>query len=286
MSVVREVLAKWSRDGALTQGAALAYYALFSLAPLAVLIVAIVGLAFGEAAAHGQLVARIEGTIGHDAAATLEDMIARASTPRTGIVATAVGLVTMVIGASGMFGQLQSTLNGMWAVPPQTFTWQTLVRRRLLATGMILGLGGLLVLALLSDAAMAALSTWLAADFPVAARIVPPIQTALSFLLTSALFAMLFKWLPETEMHWRDVWLGGAVTAVLFALGGKLVGFYLAHATTTSIYGAAGSLVLVLLWVYYSTQILLLGAEFTEVWSRRRGSRRDLATADSPETPR
>ena len=274
MSLLREVWQKWSRDQAITHGAALAYYALFSLAPLAVLIVAIVGLVFGEAAAHGQLVARIEGAVGHDAAATLEDMIVRASTPRSGIAASVLGLVTMVVGASGMFGQLQGTLNEMWAVPPRHLTWRTVLGRRLLATGMILGLGGLLVLSLVSDTVIAALATWLATDFPVAARVVPPIQTAVAFVLTSGLFAMLFKWLPESTMAWRDVCLGGAVTAVLFAFGRKLVAFYLAHASTTSVYGAAGSLVLVLLWVYYSAQILLVGAEFTEVWSRRRGARR------------
>jgi membrane protein len=274
MSLLREVLEKWSRDQALTQGAALAYYAMFSLAPLSVLVVAIVGAVVGEPEAHRHLVARFEAAIGSAGAATLEELIGRANRQEIGGIATLVALGTMILGASGIFGQLQSAFDAMWGVPPADLSWRTLARDRLYATGMIVVVGALLMLSLASDTAMAALEAWITVAFPVAARVVPPVHGAVSFLLTSASFAILFKWVPQAAMDWRDVWIGGAVTAALFALGRRPVAWYLATASTTSVYGAAGSLVLVLLWIYYSAQILLLGAEFTEVWSRRRGSRR------------
>ena len=274
---LREVLAEWQRDRALVLGAALAYYTLFALAPLLVLVIAVAGLALGRAAAQGEIVAQIEGLMGPDGAKMIEGMIVRASRPASGVVATLVSLGTMLLGASGVFGQLQAALDqifGAEASGRRGGGVRAAVRQRLAYVGMILGIGFLLLVSLVLSAALAAVHDLLAARLPVAARVLPPLNFGLSFVVVSGLFALVYKVLPAVELAWRDVWLGAACTAILFTTGKSLIGIYLGRAGATSVYGAAGSLVLVLLWIYYSAQILLLGAEFTEVYSRRWGSRR------------
>ena len=259
---LREVLAEWQRDRALVLGAALAYYTLFALAPLLVLVIAVAGLALGRAAAQGEIVAQIEGLMGPDGAKMIEGMIVRASRPASGVVATLVSLGTMLLGASGVFGQLQAALDQIFGAEASARRGggvRAAVRQRLAYVGMILGIGFLLLVSLVLSAALAAVHDLLAARLPVAARVLPP---------------LVYKVLPAVELAWRDVWLGAACTAILFTTGKSLIGIYLGRAGATSVYGAAGSLVLVLLWIYYSAQILLLGAEFTEVYSRRWGSRR------------
>lgn len=272
----REVYAEWSKDSALTLGAALAYYTIFSLAPLLVLVIAIAGLVFGRAAAQGEIVAQIGGLVGDAGARAIEGMIARASGPKAGVVATVASLVTMALGGSGVFGQLQSSLNRIWEAPPAQTGLRGQVRRRVIAFSMILGIGFLLLVSLVLSAALAGLHDLIAAHLPMLSVLLPALNFALSFAVITTLFAMIFKVLPDVDMHWRDVWLGAAVTALLFTVGKTLIALYLGRASVTSVYGAAGSLVLILLWVYYSAQILFVGAEFTEVYSRRYGSRRDL----------
>jgi membrane protein len=276
LDFLKEVLAEWSKDNALTLGAALAYYTIFSLAPLLVLVIAIAGLVFGRAAAQGEIVAQIGGLVGDAGARAIEGMIARASGPKAGVLATVASLVTMALGGSGVFGQLQSSLNHIWEVSPRRSGLRGHVRRRIVAFGMILGIGFLLLVSLVLSAALAGLHDLIAAHLPLLAVALPALNFAVSFAVVTALFAMIFKVLPDADMHWRDVWLGAAVTALLFTLGKTLIALYLGRASVTSVYGAAGSLVLILLWVYYSAQILFIGAEFTEVYSRRYGSRRDL----------
>ena len=274
---LREVLAEWQRDRALVLGAALAYYTLFALAPLLVLVIAVAGLALGRAAAQGEIVAQIEGLMGPDGAKMIEGMIVRASRPASGVVATLVSLGTMLLGASGVFGQLQAALDQIFGAEASARRGggvRAAVRQRLAYVGMILGIGFLLLVSLVLSAALAAVHDLLAARLPVAARVLPPLNFGLSFVVVSGLFALVYKVLPAVELAWRDVWLGAACTAILFTAGKSLIGIYLGRAGATSVYGAAGSLVLVLLWIYYSAQILLLGAEFTEVYSRRWGSRR------------
>ena len=274
---LREVLAEWQRDRALVLGAALAYYTLFALAPLLVLVIAVAGLALGRAAAQGEIVAQIEGLMGPDGAKMIEGMIVRASRPASGVVATLVSLGTMLLGASGVFGQLQAALDQIFGAEASARRGggvRAAVRQRLAYVGMILGIGFLLLVSLVLSAALAAVHDLLAARLPVAARVLPPLNFGLSFVVVSGLFALVYKVLPAVELAWRDVWLGAACTAILFTTGKSLIGIYLGRAGATSVYGAAGSLVLVLLWIYYSAQILLLGAEFTEVYSRRWGSRR------------
>jgi membrane protein len=279
LGFLREVHAEWSKDDALSLGAALAYYTVFSMAPLLVLVIAIAGLALGQAAAQGEIVTQVAGLVGPGGAKAIEEMIARASGPKAGIVATVVSLVTMTAGASGVFGQLQHSLNRIWEVPPTAGAGlRGHLRRRMAAFGMILGIGFLLLVSLLASAALAAVHGLIAEHLPLASRLLPGLNFALSFAVITALFAMIFKVLPDVTMWWRDVWLGAAVTALLFTIGKTLIALYLGRAGVTSVYGAAGSLVLILLWVYYSAQILFIGAEFTEVWSRRYGSRREPGT--------
>jgi len=270
---LREVFDEWSKDDALSLGAALAYYTIFSMAPLLVLVIAIAGLVFGRDAAQGEIVGQLRGTIGEAGAQTVEDMIARASQPSSGITATIISLVTMFFGASTTFAQLQSSLNKIWDAKRSRSGVRGQVQRRLVAFSMILAIGILLFLTLAASAALSGVHTWLEQYFPVAAQVLPLTNFVLSFAVVTALFAIIFKVLPDTPIEWRDVWAGAAVTALLFTIGKAGIAVYLGRASVTSVYGAAGSLVLILLWIYYSAQILFLGAEFTEVWSRWRGSR-------------
>ncbi len=272
---LREVVQEWSNDNALTLGAALAYYTIFSLAPLLVLAIAVAGLAFGRAAAQGEIVTQIQGVLGPSGAELIESMIERASEPASGVLATVISLVTMFFGASGVFGQLQGSLNQIWgADTARRKGVRGQLQRRAASFSMILGIGFLLLVSLALSALISGLHRFIDEYLTVPSELLSLTNLALSFLIVTALFAMIFKLLPDARIEWRDVWLGAAVTALLFTIGKSLIGIYLGRAGVTSVYGAAGSLVLVLLWVYYSSQLLFLGAEFTEVYSRRYGSRK------------
>jgi membrane protein len=272
---LREILAEWQSDDALSMGAALAYYAVFSMAPLLILVIAIAGLVLGKAAAEGELVGQIGGLVGEGGAQALQEMIARASSPKAGVVASVVSVVTITLGATGVFGQLQHALNRIWNTPPPKRSGLGVqVRKRVVAFGMILGIGFLLLVSLALSAALAAVHDLLEEHLPLLGAVLPTLNFLLSFGLITTLFALIFKVLPDVDMWWRDIWPGAAVTALLFTIGKTLIGLYLGRAGATSVYGAAGSFVLLLLWVYYSAQILFVGAEFTEVYSRRYGSRR------------
>jgi membrane protein len=239
------------------------------------LLIAIVGLVLGDAAARGQVVGKIQDVIGPDGARTVEGLIVSVSAPRSGVLASAVSLITMLLGASGVFGQLRTSLNQIWEVTTPTSNGVgAAARQRLASFAVIVGIGALLLASLLLTAALAAVHDVLARYLPVLTELLPTLNFLLSFLLTTSLFAMIYKLLPDARMDWRDVWLGAAATALLFTIGKTLVGLYLGRTGATSVYGAAGSLVLVLLWVYYCAQIFLVGAEFTEVYSRLHGSRR------------
>jgi membrane protein len=270
-----EVHSKWSRDQALSHGAALAYYAIFSLAPLLVLVIAIAGLVLGRAAVQGEIVGRIEGLTGPDAARLIQRLVAQVNSPAAGIAASVAGLCTMLLGASAMVGQLQTALNQMWGTAASAGRGlRAAVRRRLAAFFLILGIGGLLLVSMLATAAVTAVGGELAAHHPLLAELIGPLNFVVSLSLMAAMFVLVFRILPDMALPWRDLWFGGVVTALLFTLGKTLIGWYLGQAGRTSMYGAAGSLVLLLLWIYYSAQILLLGAEVTEVYSRHFGSRR------------
>ena len=288
LAFLREVIDEWQRDAALTLGAALAYYTMFAMAPLLVLVIALAGLVLGRAAAQGEIVAQIGGLMGPEGAKAIEEMIVRASAPASGITATLVSVGTMTVGASGVFGQLQSSLNHIFGVVPSTRGWiGGMLLQRLSQLGMIVAIGFLLLVSLVLSAVVAALHDMLQLHVPALAAVLPTLNFAVSFVVVTGLFAMVFKVLPDVRLAWRDVWLGAVVTAMLFTVGKSVIGFWLGRAGTTSVYGAAGSLVLVLLWIYYSAQILFLGAEFTEVYSRRYGSRPDLPRErPDPATPK
>ncbi len=284
IAFLHEIYDQWQKDNALSHGAALAYYTLFSMAPLLMLIIAIAGFVLGRAAAQGELVGHIAGVIGPDAARTVEGMIASVSAPKSGLIASAISLLTMLFGASGVFGQLRTSLNHIWEVTATPGGGMLgVARQRLAAFLIILGIGGLLLASLVLTAALAAVHELLARHLPLLGELLPKLNFLLSLLLTTTLFAMIYKILPDAQMDWRDVWLGAAVTAVLFTIGKTLIGVYLGRTGVASIYGAAGSLVVVLLWVYYCAQIFFVGAEFTEVYSRWYGSRRNAAVYRPPE---
>src|SRR3989449_1937783 len=220
LSFLREVVAEWRKDNALSLGAALAFYTLFSLAPLLVLVVAIVGLVFGRAAAQGEIVARVGGTVGREAAKVIEGMVARASAPASGVIATVASLTTMLFGALGVFGQLQAALNQIWGVTAGKVRGvRGLVRRRVTSFSLILGIGLLLFLSLVVSAVLAAVHQLLAEHLPVLSGVLPPLNFLVSFLMITALFALIFKVLPDAPTHWRDVWLGAAGAGLPFPGG-------------------------------------------------------------------
>lgn len=278
VSILRETMQEWSHDGAITFGAALAYYTLFSLAPLLLLIIALVGLIYGPQLAESAIVDQLRATVGEDGAKTVQEMLRNASRPAAGLTATVVSLVTMFFGASAALGQLRESLRRILEPPPQRYGKGVagMLRQRAMSLGMIVLLGLVLVLSLVASAALAAMHDWLAIHFPVGSIVLPYANLAASFLLVAIMFMIVFKVLPESDIGWGDALIGGAFTATLFGVGKWGIALYLGRATAASVYGAAGSLVLLLLWIYYSAQILFLGAEFTEVWSRRRGRRRTL----------
>jgi len=273
-SLVKEAFQGWMEDGSLELGAALSYYTTFSLAPLLVIAISIASLVFGRAAVEGRLFGEIRGLVGPESAATIQSMIASAGRRGSGTLATVVSVVVILFGASGVFGQLQTSLDRIWHVAPKPDrgVWG-LLRDRFLSFGMVLGVGFLLLVSLAVSAALAALSAFATGSLPAVAPLLQAIGFVVSFAVVTALFAMIFRFLPDAKVGWRDVWVGAIATALLFTIGRTLIGLYLGRATVSSSYGAAGSLIVVLLWVYYSAQILFFGAEFTKVWAVRYGGR-------------
>jgi len=270
--VTRETIANWSKHAATTHSAAIAYLSLFSLAPLLILVVALSGWAFGAEAAQGEIQRVLGRFIGSDAAAAVQALVAAASArPRTGRIAAILGVVTLLVSATGVLMQLQDTLNTVWEVTPKPgFFLKTLFKKRLFCFLLILGAGALLLFSLAASAGLAALQHLLEARLEIGlSKLLGGADVVLSWLVMALLLAMVYRLLPDVEIGWRDVAWGSAMTAILFTLGKYAIGFYLQRTGVTTAYGAAGSLVLVLVWIYLSSMIFLLGAEFTRVHSRR-----------------
>jgi len=279
-SLLKEAYNEWSEDNALRLGAALAYYTVFSIAPLLILGIAVVGLVFGREAAQGRVMAEMQGLMGAQVASGVQDMVANSQSVSTGIVASVIGLITLLVGASGVFTELQDSMNTIWNVRAERAAgWWALVRARLLSFSMVVGVGFLLLVSLIVSTAMVAMMGYASAFLPRALTgwVLPAIQFAVSLAVITVLFALVYKILPDTEVPWRDVWVGALFTAVLFTIGKFLIGLYLSYSAMGSTYGAAGSLILLLAWVYYASQILFFGAELTQVYSRRYGSRKGQA---------
>ena len=262
-------------DSCLSRGAAIAYYTTFSLAPVLLIVIAMAGLVFGEDAARGAVVQQIGGLMGKQGADAIQAMIKGAANRQAGIVATVVGGVTLLVAASGVFGEMQSALNVIWKAQPRPGAMMQLVRARLQSLGLVLILGFLLLVSLVASAALAAAGTWLSARLPGVHILLVVASMLVSFLLITALFAAIYKVLPDTRIDWRDVGIGAAVTALLFNLGKNIISLYVGSSSIASTYGAAGALGIILVWIYYSSQIFLFGAEFTRAYAEYSGSRKD-----------
>ncbi len=274
LRMFRSALKAWWDDDAPRLGASLAYYTLFAIAPILLVATAIAGMVFGAEAVRGEIVGQLDHLIGREGARAVQSLLEGASLRRTGILATVVGSITFLVAATGAFLELQSALNTIWRVKPNPGTnFKAFVLDRVRSFGLVVAIGFLLLVSLTVTAALTALNTWLFSLSPANALLSNIVNTLLSIVVTTGLFALLFRFLPDVRLRWRDVTTGAMVTAILFTIGQQVIGLYLGQSTIASSYGAAGSMMILLLWVYYSCQILLFGAEFTRVWAARHGVR-------------
>lgn len=284
-TVLQRAVAGWWNDNVPRMGAALAYYTLFSVAPILIVAIAIAGLAFGPEAVRGEIVSQIDGLVGREGAQAVQAMLEGAARPSSSIPATIIGIITFFLGATGAFLELQADLDAIWRVKPKqsgSFL-KALVRQRLISFGLVLGFAFLLLTSLVVSAALAGLHTYMGNAFPGVAVLWEALDVVVSLAVITTLFAMIYKVLPDVKLGWADVWVGGLVTAGLFTIGKSLIGLYIGTSAFGSTYGAAGSVIVVLVWVYYSAQIILLGAEFTREYVKRFGRKpppEEFATPD------
>jgi membrane protein len=287
----KEAIDAWIDDYVPSMGAALSYYSLFSIAPLLLIVIGIAGFVFGDDAARGEIFEQLRGLMGDEGAAAVERLLQSAGKPEGGAIATATGLAMLLLGATTVFGELQNALDRIWRAPARKKTagWWNLLRSRLLSFGMILAIAFLLMVSLVMSAVLSALAKFWAPSFKGWETIAHLLDILVSFGMVTLMFAMIYKIIPRVRIHWRDVWVGAAVTAALFVVGKFLIGLYLGKSSVASAFGAAGSLVVMMVWVYYSAQIFLLGAEFTWVYAHaygsRRGQRRPRAEDSAPVEP-
>lgn len=277
----------WRDDYAPSMGAALSYYSVFSLAPLLLIVVSIAGLAFGAEAARGEVFGQLRGLMGDEAAAAVQALLASLAQRERGLTSTIVGVVALLIGATSVFGELQDALDRVWRAPLRDRSgsiWR-LVRSRLLSFGMILGIAFLLMVSLVLSAAISALGKWWASAFGEWELLLQSANLVVGYVMTTLVFALIYKVMPRVDVRWKDVWLGAAITALLFTIGRFLIGLYIGKSGIASGFGAAGSVAIVFVWVYYSAQIFLLGAEFTWLYARRFGSMRFLPDAPAAPAP-
>jgi membrane protein len=288
--LVKKTVSAWQDDYAQSMGAALAYYTVFSVAPLLVIVVAVAGFFFGQSAAQGELFMQLRGVLGDEGASAVQALVKSAGGPRSGMLAGVVGVVVLVVGATTVFAELQSSLDRIWRVPIQQRghgIWH-LLRGRLLAFGLVLAAGLMLLVSIVVGTAIHAFAHWWGRIPGGWHRVIEGLDIVISMILATALFAMIYKWMPRAKVAWHDVWMGAFVTALLFEVGKLLIGVYLGKTAIASAFGAAGSIVVLLVWVYYSAQIFLLGAEFTWVYAKDRGEREGTraihaATPPSPQ---
>jgi membrane protein len=267
--LLRDTVNNWLEDRALRMGAALAYYSVFSMAPMLLIAIGVASQVFDKTQAREQILGQIGTTVGASARQSVEQIIQNTQDSGNGVAATIIGVVVLLFGASGVFAELQDALNNIWRVKPKPgLGIKAFIRDRLLSFTVVLGTGFLLLVSLVLSAALAALGAWMERTLPGSAWFWHFLNGVLSFLVIALLFAMIFKILPDAKIDWRDVWIGAVVTAALFTLGKAIIGVYLGQSHLTDAYGAAGSIVVLLTWVYYSALILLFGAEFTHVYAR------------------
>ncbi len=272
-AIIKETGSEWSDDNASRLAASLAFYTLLSIAPLVVLAVFVAGLAYGEEAARGQIAGELANIVGPQAAVGIQSIVENARAPKAGIIGSALGLLVLIFGASNVFSELRSALNEIWDVEPgASHGFRDMVRQRLLSFSIVMAVAFLLLVSTVLSAALSALGHLGQNLMPGGELLWQAINFGVSLAIISGLFALMFKYLPEVKIAWRDVWVGACVTALLFVVGKSLIGLYLGKSSVSSAYGAAGSLVVLIIWVYYSAQILFFGAELTQVWARRRGT--------------
>ena len=274
LPLLKETFTEWKEDDALQLGASLAYYTIFSLAPLLLVAISVAGLVFGREAAQGQIVGQIQGLVGRQAGEAVQTMIVNANRQGSGVLGTIIGIGAILFGATGAFAQLQSSLNKIWEVKPREGRGVLgMLHDRLLSFGMVLAIGFLLLVSLVVSAALASLGSFTTGLGPGMEAVLGAVHFVVSLGVIVLLFTLMFRYLPDVHIAWRDAWVGATVTALLFVIGKFLIGFYLGNSAVGSTYGAAGSLVILLLWIYYASQILFFGAELTQVYARRYGSR-------------
>jgi len=277
-SVAYQAIASWVEHNDANMGAALAFYTMFAIAPILVIAVAVAGYVFGPHVAETQVLEQLSALIGETGAKAIRDLLLSAHYSDQKGFAAAVGIITLLVGATSVFGELQYTLDRIWNTPPEkAVIWWQIVRKRVLSIGLVLGVGFLLMVSLLASAALTAVENFFDTFMTQWPVLLPLVDLMLSFAMTTLLFAMIYKYIPRERLAWSDVWTGAAVTALLFTIGKFLIGLYLGKSSLNSAYGATGSLVILLLWIYYSAQIFLLGAEFTRVVTYEYGSRRSSA---------
>jgi membrane protein len=273
VELVKQTASEWIDLGVSRMGAALAFYTLFAIAPLFVIVLAMAGFWFGEEAARREFFSQVSGLVGSEGGEAIQALVSAAHKPKNGAWATLIALATLFVGATGVFVQLQDALNQIWGVRRTAGRGlRNFIKDRLLSFVLIVGIGFLLLVSLVLSAGLSALGKFMVGLLPAQANLWQGLNFVVSFGVITLLFAMIFKVLPDVKLAWRDVWLGAMITALLFNLGKFLLGLYLGRSSVTSAYGAASSLVIVLLWVYYSAQILFFGAKFTQIYSTRYGS--------------
>jgi membrane protein len=283
VKMLKETVSSFIEDQALSRGAAIAFFTVTSIAPILLIVIAIAGLVFGREAAQNAILAQLSGLMGQQTAEVLQTAVASASDKSSGVLATVIGVVTLLATASGVFGEMQSALNAIWKAEPKGTTVSRLIRARAASLGLVAALGFVLVVSLVVSAGLTAFGSYLNAILPFGTVIVSVLNTLVSVALLSALFAAIYKVLPDRKLEWQDVIVGAFATAILFTLGKSLIGWYIGSSAVASSFGAAGALIILLLWVYYSVLIFLLGAEFTKVYAHWRGSLRDEPAVESQD---
>ncbi len=273
LELFKETFAEFSKDKASRLAAALSYYTIFSIAPLLTIAIAIAGAVFGEDAATGAIEAQLQGLIGEAGATVIQNAILNASKPQQGIIASLISVGILIFAATGLFVELQDSLNTIWEVQPKPGrAVKTMFRQRFLSFAMVLGIGFLLLVSLVFSAILATVVNYFSNTLPGTAFVWPLVNFIVGFIVTTVLFGLIFKVLPDVKITWSDVLIGAALTALLFSFGRFLLGQYLGRTSFSSTYGAAGSIVAILVWVNYAAQILFFGAEFTQVYARKYGS--------------
>jgi membrane protein len=271
---LKATISEWIEAEPFQLAAALSYYTLFSLAPLLLIAIGVAGFVFGREAAQNQIVETLQGMIGQESAQTVQEMIQTSSEkPKTGMISTIIGFIALLFGAGGVVGQLQTSLNRIWEVAPKPGQgiWG-FIRQRFFSFAMVLAIGFLLLVSLVITALLSSFTAMLSSFLGDATFVAHAIDILVSFGFVTLLFALIYKYVPDIEIQWRDVWVGAALTSILFTVGKYLIGLYIGTSGVSSSFGAAGSLITILVWVYYSSLIFFLGAEFTRVYAMEYGS--------------